>query len=976
MFHTFSSSILATAIEEESPEFELHEFKLAKIDLDSNNQDYIYIANQNDPSEDDVEEHLNLFHIEDGNEVIVIDEGDNDSLIEFNIKNNKLSDSQINFLNSIDFQNIDEIYNDYLIINRPESLINTLSLSDDSIGFIINNLDLDSLSIRGYIDNQFLNIVADENNYNIDKEIGDENFNGSEQNIDTENDETTSNDNSGETIDNEEGSDNSIDNDEKYIEEEDSKQSSEILDINNSEETSEISTEKKSIMTNSIALTSAISYQGIALQKNTPVYSSTSLNGNVLKSYPEGSILKYSSYSGNWYQTGVYINGKKHTGYIHKSHVENIYSESNSTDGVGIKSPTHVYSSPATNSSSLKTYQNGAYLKFSTFSDNWYQTGVYINGKKHIGYIHKSHVIARETNAKSLEGIGTKQQTPVYSGASTNTDVLKTYSTGSLLKYSSFSNNWYITGVYVNGKKHTGFINKFDVETATENPKSLEGIALQSSTSVYSSANLGSNKLKSYTKGSILKYSTFTNNWYQTGVYINGKKQSGFIHKSHVENAQRGPKTLSGFALQDTTHVYTRASTASQPLKSYNKGHVLKFREYSSGWYVTSVIINGKKVTGYINKTHITDKDPGPKTEYTNYNITLNKAIDIQNSQPIVITDKYRNSPAYVSASNVNLANGNGTIIASVVNIRTSPDTTKNNVAFQLRNGDNIDIVGEVKGTSVSGNTTWYEFKQNGKSYYVHSSLASTSSNVGTVNVTTANIHAEKSSSSHIYGTLQKGNKVTIINKDNAWHQVSMGTWRRPTKTDLREYLDPNKNDKMQHLRLDTSVNVSPSQLNNVLSGKGILSGKGQSFINGANKYGVNEAYLIAHAQLETGNGTSSLAKGVKYNGKTVYNMYGIGAVDSDPLNGGAKTAYENGWFTPEAAIEGGAKWISLQYIQNQHKQNTLYKMKWNPNMNNGYAWKQYATDIGWAVKQIKQINDIYKLLDNPTYHYDIVRYN
>src|SRR5699024_5165800 len=128
-------------------------------------------------------------------------------------------------------------------------------------------------------------------------------------------------------------------------------------------------------------------------------------------------------------------------------------------------------------------------------------------------------------------------------------------------------------------------------------------------------------------------------------------------------------------------------------------------------------------------------------------------------------------------------------------------------------------------------------------------------------------------------------------------------------------------------------------------------------------------------AQLETGNGSSSLAKGVKYNGKTVYNMYGIGAVDSDPLNGGAKTAYENGWFTPAAAIEGGAEWISKQYIQNQHKQNTLYKMKWNTNMIDDDAWKQYETDIAWATKQISQIKNIYNQMDNPSYHYDIAKY-
>src|SRR5699024_7878650 len=103
---------------------------------------------------------------------------------------------------------------------------------------------------------------------------------------------------------------------------------------------------------------------------------------------------------------------------------------------------------------------------------------------------------------------------------------------------------------------------------------------------------------------------------------------------------------------------------------------------------------------------------------------------------------------------------------------------------------------------------------------------------------------------------------------------------------------------------------------------------------------------------------------------KTTYNMFGIGAVDNDPLRQGAFKAYREGWFTPEKAIEGGAAWIGGSYIHNEHKQNTLYKMKWNPNMVSGYAWKQYATDIAWATKQTYKIKQIYDLLNNPTYHF------
>jgi len=52
--------------------------------------------------------------------------------------------------------------------------------------------------------------------------------------------------------------------------------------------------------------------------------------------------------------------------------------------------------------------------------------------------------------------------------------------------------------------------------------------------------------------------------------------------------------------------------------------------------------------------------------------------------------------------------------------------------------------------------------------------------------------------------------------------------------------------------------------------------------------------------------------------------------------------------------------------------QNTLYKMRWNPN-NPGVH--QYATDIGWAAKQVGRIRSLYDLIDTYTLSFDIPRY-
>lgn len=190
--------------------------------------------------------------------------------------------------------------------------------------------------------------------------------------------------------------------------------------------------------------------------------------------------------------------------------------------------------------------------------------------------------------------------------------------------------------------------------------------------------------------------------------------------------------------------------------------------------------------------------------------------------------------------------------------------------------------------------------------------------------------------------------------------------WTSAWAAVVKEYMTPSNfyegEYKYQFLDLSIYVGVDNKELGDYLKGKGILSGKEQSYIDAAKRYSVNEIYLVAHSILETGNGTSTLANGVKYNGTTVYNMFGIRAVDNNPIYSGAKYAYEMGWTSPEKAIEGGAKWLSEQYINHKvYRQNTLYKMRWNPA---SPATHQYATDVGWAIKQVAHINEIYEVLN------------
>ena len=176
---------------------------------------------------------------------------------------------------------------------------------------------------------------------------------------------------------------------------------------------------------------------------------------------------------------------------------------------------------------------------------------------------------------------------------------------------------------------------------------------------------------------------------------------------------------------------------------------------------------------------------------------------------------------------------------------------------------------------------------------------------------------------------------------------------------DVKYYLNPqNFTDDYglyQFLDLSGSNGMDADKINSYLAAKGVLENMGDVFINAAKKNNISEIYLAVHACLESGNGSSQLATGVEVNGVTVYNMFGIGAVDSDPVRGGAEYAYTQGWTTVEAAIEGGAEWISKNYVNSG--QNTLYKMRWNPDRPGTH---QYATDVAWASKQAKTLKNMF----------------
>ncbi|MBU3111009.1 Ig-like domain-containing protein [Clostridium lacusfryxellense] len=235
----------------------------------------------------------------------------------------------------------------------------------------------------------------------------------------------------------------------------------------------------------------------------------------------------------------------------------------------------------------------------------------------------------------------------------------------------------------------------------------------------------------------------------------------------------------------------------------------------------------------------------------------------------------------------------------------------------------------------------------------------------------------------HSYNsTLDKMVSIQLTAKA-VYQNTKTWTWDPASASMIREYVDPTNitNDayrKYEFLELSYNNGSSVVDLNNVLKGKGILDNLGQTFIASAKANNINPIYLISHAILETGNGTSALAKGILVTSvdgkavtpKIVYNLFGIGAYDSNANKYGSEYAYKQGWFSIAQAINGGAYFISSGYINNANtNQDTLYKMRWNPASPGTH---QYATDIRWAYNQILNIKILIEKCPNTILYFDI----
>ncbi|MFB5282803.1 glucosaminidase domain-containing protein [Peribacillus sp. Hz7] len=521
--------------------------------------------------------------------------------------------------------------------------------------------------------------------------------------------------------------------------------------------------------------------------------------------------------------------------------------------------------------------------------------------------------------ATTLQGVALDPPTNVYEQTNTSSKVLKSYSQGTILRYQAYSDNWYKASVYISGKAVTGYIYKADVETATASPVSVSVIGLDQPTNVYTKASTSSATVKSYAQGTILKVQTFTSKWYAATVYVNGEKRTGYIYKGDVEKIVTSPEPVSGIGLKNPTNVYAKASTSATKLKSYAQGTILKMQTFTSKWYAATVYVKGEKKTGYI---HVNDIE---KIWTSKQQLLEGAALKAPTN---VYSKASRNSSVFRSYTQ-----------SKVLKYRTFSENWYTATIY-------------ISGTATTGYIHKDDVK--GLSYY--------------------NLTVDEATAMQV--------KVNPMTDES-------GSWKEANATQVTYYVEPtnflaNDTSSYQFLVLSDLAGTNATELNNaLLNGKGILANQGEAFIEAAKTHGVNEIYLISHALLETGNGYSTLSNGVEVSevdGKAVtprvvYNMFGIGAKDSCALRCGSEYAYKAGWTTPQKAIIGGAQFIGNGYVN--AGQDTLYKMRWNPaGMEKyGYATHQYATDIGWAVKQTDRIAKMYDALSTYNLQLDVTTY-
>jgi beta-N-acetylglucosaminidase/uncharacterized protein YraI len=482
----------------------------------------------------------------------------------------------------------------------------------------------------------------------------------------------------------------------------------------------------------------------------------------------------------------------------------------------------------------------------------------------------------------------------------------------------------------------------------TAHASSQTGIVTANSLNVRSGPGTNYTVLFAAKKNEKVDINETSNGWYKIKM-TSGKE--GWASSTHISKSNSNDNSnelnTSGLTKKvsiNRLNMRSGGGTSYRTITTLNKGIVVDIVSESNGW--TKIKYDGR--LGYVSSEYL-------------------EAIKQESSNK--------------TTKEVNIDN---------LNVRNGPNTSYG-VVGKLKKGEKINVLSEDNG--------WTKISYTGREAYTSSrylkEVSSYSNPIPTPNLPIETPNTGEDTSENINGSTvnykalsytlndhvsvqqERANiGANVIDSSKVKSSQVMTTFAirenrsfiTANKNDLQYFLNPNNftnnsQGMMQFLKIDSyKGGISAGELNSYLnslsqasSGTNVFYNQGQMFINAAQKYNIDLAYLVSHAMWETGYGKSILAQGqtiTSFKGKPldapvkVYNFFGIGAIDKSANVSGAEAAYSNGWTSIEATINGSAQWIAQNYIKSsKYNQNTIYKMKFNYD----YSWHQYATDVNWA---------------------------
>jgi beta-N-acetylglucosaminidase len=479
--------------------------------------------------------------------------------------------------------------------------------------------------------------------------------------------------------------------------------------------------------------------------------------------------------------------------------------------------------------------------------------------------------------------------------------------------------------------------------------------------------------------------------WYR--ITYNGKGM--YVNSDDVIKNSFSSIAPTNYQAKKDTYVYQLYGNTYKKLTKVPKGAIVSSTKKIGDWY--SVTYNG--VSGYFFIGDVS-KYVGLTYQYTDTNATyyftkasaklystpdnLNKeACSIASNNGFTSTQKVMNSLGQtwyrVSFEGKTLYINSNDVTSKSLTSFTQTRFKANKDTYVYQSFGNVygELASIPKDTIVTSSSSigdWYNVTYNGVSGYFYAGDFSTYSDVTETKITDTtfvtigdlNLRTIPDPSSTIVTTIPNAKIVIATYKvSNGWYKVKYGnimgyvsgSYIQQVKTG-----DPLTNRySYQFVDLRSKSPVTAKQINdyiaNYVKTKGkisVLTGKGQTFIDAGNKYGVNALYLAAHAIHESAYGTSTISLGK-------YNLFGFGAYDASPFIASYRFS------SVDLCIDYIAREIKSTYLNpNNWKYNGAYLGFSTKDMNNKRLDTNsegmnfyYASDPNWGMAIAQHMENI-----------------